>query len=217
MLILILQLAALVAIAFVAGCVLGRLMRRTTRKPDPQEQIIIAAALSQPAPTAEEPATIAVIEVPVAEKILAEPEELRPASEDEIVKVEPPVSIAEPATVEDVRKSQDVIIDHRPPALMEPRRGKADPLVEITGIGEAVQGMLFARGIYHFDQIAGWSSEQAVWIDNQLGFRGRVSRENWIEQAHKLLEIMEKPAGKPRKDAEKGRKPAVKSARKAKA
>jgi len=42
-------------------------------------------------------------------------------------------------------------------------------------------------GIYHFDQIAGWGAEELAWIDQNLkGFKGRASRDNWIDQAKVL-------------------------------
>ncbi len=42
-------------------------------------------------------------------------------------------------------------------------------------------------GFFHFDQIAGWSAEEIAWIDENLeGFKGRVTRDDWVEQARLL-------------------------------
>ena len=42
-------------------------------------------------------------------------------------------------------------------------------------------------GFYHFDQIAQWGPEEVAWVDQNLeGFKGRVSRDNWAEQAARL-------------------------------
>ena len=42
-------------------------------------------------------------------------------------------------------------------------------------------------GVYHFDQVASWSADEIAWVDANLeGFKGRVSRDNWVDQA-KLL------------------------------
>jgi NADH-quinone oxidoreductase subunit E len=42
-------------------------------------------------------------------------------------------------------------------------------------------------GVYHFDQIAGWSDAEVAWVDDNLeGFKGRVTRDNWVEQARLL-------------------------------
>ena len=43
-------------------------------------------------------------------------------------------------------------------------------------------------GIYHLDQIAGWSAEEVAWADeNLVGFKGRVSRDDWVGQAQRLV------------------------------
>jgi NADH-quinone oxidoreductase subunit E len=43
-------------------------------------------------------------------------------------------------------------------------------------------------GVYHFDQIAAWSSENVSWIERYLAFKGRIGREQWVEQARRLAE-----------------------------
>ena len=48
--------------------------------------------------------------------------------------------------------------------------------------------MLHDMGVYHFDQIAGWSDREVAWVDANLeGFRGRVSRDDWVAQAKILI------------------------------
>ncbi len=74
----------------------------------------------------------------------------------------------------------------RPQVLSAPRDGFPDDLKEISGIGLKIEEALNELGIFHFDQIAAWTSENAKWIDNYLVFKGRVLREDWIGQA-KLL------------------------------
>lgn len=72
----------------------------------------------------------------------------------------------------------------RPEALSGPRGGTADNLKEIKGIGPKLEKMCNELGFYHFDQIAGWSADEVAWVDANLqGFKGRVSRDNWVEQA----------------------------------
>lgn len=72
----------------------------------------------------------------------------------------------------------------RPEALSAPRAGGADDLKKIKGVGPKMETMLHELGFYHFDQIAGWSADEVAWVDANLkGFRGRVSRDNWVEQA----------------------------------
>jgi predicted flap endonuclease-1-like 5' DNA nuclease len=75
----------------------------------------------------------------------------------------------------------------RPEALSGARDGGADDLKMINGVGPKLEIMLNELGFYHFDQIAGWSAAEVAWVnDNLTGFKGRVSRDNWVEQARKL-------------------------------
>ena len=75
----------------------------------------------------------------------------------------------------------------RPEALSSARAGGADDLKMIKGVGPKLEIMLNDLGFYHFDQIAAWSAAEVAWVnDNLAGFKGRVSRDNWVEQARKL-------------------------------
>lgn len=77
----------------------------------------------------------------------------------------------------------------RPTALSGPRSGGADDLKRIKGVGPKLEGLLHDLGFYHFDQIAGWSAEEVAWVDENLeGFKGRVSRDEWVAQAKLLAE-----------------------------
>ena len=47
-----------------------------------------------------------------------------------------------------------------------------------------MEKMLNGMGFYHFDQIAAWSADEVAWVNANLeGFKGRVTRDNWVEQA----------------------------------
>jgi NADH-quinone oxidoreductase subunit E len=71
--------------------------------------------------------------------------------------------------------------------LTAPRGGKADDLELIWGVGPKLAAMLNRMGVYHFDQIAGWTADNLSWVDANLeGFKGRASRDKWSEQAAKL-------------------------------
>ncbi len=77
----------------------------------------------------------------------------------------------------------------RPAMLDAPRDGKADDLKRITGVGPALEKILNDLGIWHFDQIAAWSDAEVAWVDaNLLRFKGRASRDGWVEQARILAE-----------------------------
>jgi predicted flap endonuclease-1-like 5' DNA nuclease len=75
----------------------------------------------------------------------------------------------------------------RPAALDGPREGGADDLKKIKGIGPKLEKLCNSLGFYHFDQIAAWTADEVAWVDQNLeGFKGRVTRDTWVEQA-KLL------------------------------
>ncbi|MCQ0987846.1 hypothetical protein [Jiella marina] len=75
-----------------------------------------------------------------------------------------------------------------PAGLPGPRQGNPDDLTRIDGIGPAIEKLLFERGLYHFDQIAALRPEEAIWIEQELGFPGRIREEAWIDQARRLVE-----------------------------
>lgn len=75
----------------------------------------------------------------------------------------------------------------RPAALDGPRGGKADDLKLIKGVGPKLEALCNRLGFWHFDQIANWTAAEVAWVDDNLeGFKGRVSREDWIAQARDL-------------------------------
>ncbi|HKL45521.1 MAG TPA: NADH:ubiquinone oxidoreductase [Roseovarius sp.] len=75
----------------------------------------------------------------------------------------------------------------RPAALSAPKGGQADDLKQIKGVGPKLEKLCNELGFYHFDQIAGWGPDEVAWVDANLkGFKGRVSRDNWVAQATTL-------------------------------
>ncbi len=72
----------------------------------------------------------------------------------------------------------------KPTTLDGPRDGKADDLKRIKGIGPKMEKLCNKLGFYHFDQIAGWTADETAWVDANLeGFKGRVTRDEWVDQA----------------------------------
>ncbi len=75
----------------------------------------------------------------------------------------------------------------QPEGLPEARGGTPDDLKMIKGVGPKLEDLLNELGFFHFDQVAGWGAEEVAWVDQNLkGFKGRVSRDNWVEQATAL-------------------------------
>ncbi|MGJ0534133.1 hypothetical protein [Methylocystis sp.] len=73
-----------------------------------------------------------------------------------------------------------------PAALPAPRGGAADDLAKIKGVGPKSVEKLHALGVFHYDQIAGWSDDNIKWIEASIGAAGRVKRNGWIAQAQAL-------------------------------
>lgn len=75
----------------------------------------------------------------------------------------------------------------KPALLKAPRADGADDLKKIKGVGPKLEKVLNDTGVYHFDQIAAWSADEVAWADeNLVGFKGRVSRDDWVSQAKAL-------------------------------
>jgi len=76
----------------------------------------------------------------------------------------------------------------KPRGLKAPRKSGADDLKLIKGVGPKLEALLHSLGFFHFDQIANWTEAELAWVDENLeGFKGRVIRENWVEQAKAFL------------------------------
>ena len=86
-------------------------------------------------------------------------------------------------------KADTADVGQRPQALDAPRGGKADDLKKIKGIGPKLEELCHSLGFYHFDQIAAWTEDEVAWVDQNLeGFKGRVTRDDWMSQAKVLAE-----------------------------
>jgi len=67
--------------------------------------------------------------------------------------------------------------------------GRKDNLTRIDGVGPVVEEGLNNIGIFHFHQIANFTDTDIRNVDAALEFPGRITRENWVEQARKLSSI----------------------------
>jgi NADH-quinone oxidoreductase subunit E len=80
-----------------------------------------------------------------------------------------------------------VAAQKRPEALAAARDGKPDDLKVIKGIGPKLEDLCHRLGFFHFDQIANWTAKEIAWVDDNLeGFKGRVTRDDWVGQAKVL-------------------------------
>jgi len=77
----------------------------------------------------------------------------------------------------------------KPETLSAARDGGPDNLKQIKGVGPKLEALLHSMGFYHFDQVASWGANEVAWVDQNLeGFKGRVTRDEWVSQAKILAE-----------------------------
>jgi len=93
---------------------------------------------------------------------------------------------AKPAAKAPAEAPAPVAASTAPALLTEARGGKPDDLKRIKGVGPKLEGILHELGVFHYDQIAGWTEADIAWVDERLKFKSRIEREGWIEQAKAL-------------------------------
>ncbi|MEM9062074.1 MAG: 50S ribosomal protein L21 [Pseudomonadota bacterium] len=71
----------------------------------------------------------------------------------------------------------------KPGNLLEEPQGEPDDLTKISGVGPGLSAKLNANGVFHFWQIVEWGPAEIAFMDDQLSFKGRIERDNWIGQA----------------------------------
>ena len=61
-------------------------------------------------------------------------------------------------------------------------------LTQMDGIGPAYQKKLNALGIFTFQQFSKLDEKSIQMLEKLTNWKGRVSRDNWIDQAKEILE-----------------------------
>jgi len=77
----------------------------------------------------------------------------------------------------------------RPARTVKARLTNSEDLKHIKGVGPSFIKKLNAEGITKVSQIAAMSQSDVEQLENKLNCKGRITRENWIEQARKLAKI----------------------------
>jgi predicted flap endonuclease-1-like 5' DNA nuclease len=63
-----------------------------------------------------------------------------------------------------------------------------DDLALLKGVGPKLVAQLKTLGITSFEQVGSWSTSDIAEIDSKLGvFAGRITRDNWVDQAKLLV------------------------------
>jgi NADH-quinone oxidoreductase subunit E len=152
---------------------------------------VSAAVAAKKAKADPKPANGAADDAKASAKPAAKPAAAKPAKPGKTAYAEPPSRDqldAAAAAAEGPSSVTPVDGDgSQPKGLTGPLDNAADDLKLIKGIGPALERMCHDLGIYHFGQIAEWGGAELGWIDQNLnGFKGRASRDNWIDQAKVL-------------------------------
>lgn len=66
-------------------------------------------------------------------------------------------------------------------------KGEIDDLTKLNGIDPNLAGRLAVLGVIKFDQIANFSDEDIANVDEALGLKGRIERDNWVRQAQDMM------------------------------
>ncbi|WP_407929717.1 50S ribosomal protein L21 [Kangiella shandongensis] len=66
------------------------------------------------------------------------------------------------------------------------KKTDGDDLTQLSGVGPVIVKKLNEAGVTTFKQIAEWTAEDVARLDEELSFKGRIERENWIDQAKEL-------------------------------
>ena len=199
----------LIAAAFIIGAILGNVSKRFSAKRDSVSESSTRAAdarlaslslLGTPAnDDVKKSAREAAAMIPPAEPVPA-PDPAGAGRSRSGRKTAAPKKSQAKAEAKIVRSPRQDD-KNRPALLKTARRGKPDRLTDIDGIGAVIESKLFAAGIFHYDQIAGWTSDEAAWVSEEIGFPGRAHREGWIKQATGLVKPVAKakPKAAPKK------------------
>jgi predicted flap endonuclease-1-like 5' DNA nuclease len=181
------QALLVLAAAYFAGCCLGCILRRIFRRP----RVAVTEPINQP--------VVAMRSSPVSREPARRPDPIVPAVATVAAR-----SMQEASEIvrNDVPRSERTTSDEAPPAERQPAPApvatpvvRADETAAVAGpddleriylIDAAVESQLNAIGVRRFAEIAQWTAADVARISQQLGFKGRIQSENWIEQAQIL-------------------------------
>jgi len=157
--------------------------------PSPAEPVAAEAAIIGPdtSPEDDEAAAMRAIEGNWSPRRATSPRPRKidlPEVSAEAAVMSPPASV--PQAAAEPEQAAEPEAPGRPTGIPAPRLGIKDDLTHVIGILPIIETALNNLGLYHFDQVAELSDENAGWIENHLGIAGRIGREHWREQAREL-------------------------------
>ena len=109
----------------------------------------------------------------IVEPVVETTEDIQPV---ETAVVEVPAAVAVTALMPE---------DFRKPASID-KPAVPDDLKAIAGVGPKLEKVLNDLGVWTYTQVAAWTPAEVAWVDDYLGFKGRVERDGWLTQAAAL-------------------------------
>lgn len=77
--------------------------------------------------------------------------------------------------------------DAKKAAETEAKADFKDDIKQIGGVGPALEKKLADLGVTSLTQIAEWTADDIARIDEELSFKGRIERDDWVGQAKALI------------------------------
>jgi len=161
-------------------------------KPEKKEAVPAPklAAVAAPKVTASEPAK-ATAPKPVAAPAATKKAAPKPAAKAEKAAASKPAKAAtskpaasKPAKATEPKVAPAATVAAKPAKAPPAKNASPDDLRQLKGVGPKLVTLLNELGVKRFDQIAAWGPAEIDTIDAQLGtFKGRITRDNWVEQA----------------------------------
>ncbi len=189
----------LLLLALLLGAFVGCLWRRRTRSPSVEtetgssgkDESMVAspseAVATKPEVVAAKPEVVVTkpeVVTPEPTAATIKPVDIAPKPDLTKTEDEPlPGSAEEAPDQPETGQSQPV----QARGLTSAIGGKADDLKIISGVGPKLEKTLNELGIFHFEQIANWTAKDVSEVDDLLTFKGRIVRDQWIDQAKKLM------------------------------
>ncbi|WP_117193964.1 5' DNA nuclease [Rhizobium terrae] len=157
------------------------------------------AQASEPEAAAETEASVAAETMVAAGAVAAEP--AAPAEKAKPVRKAPPAkpvaekkAVAKAAPAKAPEKAEVKAQPAPKAAAKAPARPKvskvaagSDDLKRISGIGPKLEGILKGMGVTSLAEVAAWTDKDIARFDKELGFEGRIGRDDWVGQAKALL------------------------------
>jgi predicted flap endonuclease-1-like 5' DNA nuclease len=116
----------------------------------------------------------------------------RPARLQDAIQANQPAPVAAPVASDATQRSDLAGLRSVRSEAFQPTSGTAargaslDDLKRIRGVGVLIEKRLNALGVTSYDQVANWTQDDIARYSHQLDFKGRIERENWVEQARIL-------------------------------